>query len=35
MTAALTVFSNHGPPPPIVDRIGRIAPHAVFLLEAK
>jgi uncharacterized protein len=27
MTAALTVFSNHGPPPPIVDRIGRIAPR--------
>ena len=34
MTAALTVFSNHGPPPPIVDRIGRIAPGAVFLIYA-
>ena len=34
MTAALTVFSNHGPPPPIVDRIGRIAPRAVFLIYA-
>jgi dienelactone hydrolase len=34
MTAALTVFSNHGPPPPIVDRIGRIAPRPVFLIYA-
>jgi uncharacterized protein len=34
MTAATTVFSNHGPPPPIVDRIGRIAPRAVFLIYA-
>lgn len=34
MTAALTVFSNHGPPPSIVDRIGRIAPGAVFLIYA-
>jgi uncharacterized protein len=34
MTAALTVFSNHGPPPPIVDRIGRIAPRSVFLIYA-
>jgi hypothetical protein len=34
MTAALTVFSNHGPPPPIVNRIGRIAPRAVFLIHA-
>jgi fermentation-respiration switch protein FrsA (DUF1100 family) len=34
MTAALTVFSNHGPPPPIADRIGRIAPRAVFLIYA-
>jgi hypothetical protein len=34
MTAALTVFSNHGPPPAIVDRIGRIAPRAVFLIYA-
>ncbi len=34
MTAALTVFSNQGPPPPIVDRIGRIAPRSVFLVYA-
>ena len=34
MTAALTVFSNHGPPPSIVDRIGRIAPRPVFLIYA-
>jgi dienelactone hydrolase len=34
MTAATTVFSNHGPPPPIVDRIGRIAPRSVFLIYA-
>jgi pimeloyl-ACP methyl ester carboxylesterase len=34
MTAALTVFSNHGPPPPIVDRIDRIAPRSVFLIYA-
>ncbi|MGH3118124.1 MAG: alpha/beta hydrolase [Gaiellales bacterium] len=34
MTAALTVFSNHGPPPAIVDRIGRIAPRPVFLIYA-
>jgi len=34
MTAALTVFSNHGPPPPIVDRMGRIAPRPVFLIYA-
>jgi hypothetical protein len=34
MTAALTVFSNHGPPPPIVNRIGRIAPRSVFLIYA-
>jgi hypothetical protein len=35
MTAALTVFSNHGPPPPIVNRIGRIAPRSVFLIYAE
>jgi pimeloyl-ACP methyl ester carboxylesterase len=35
MTAALTVFSNHGPPPPIMDRIGRIAPRPVFLIYAE
>jgi fermentation-respiration switch protein FrsA (DUF1100 family) len=34
LTAATTVFSNHGPPPPIVDRIGRIAPRPVFLIYA-
>jgi hypothetical protein len=34
MTAALTVFSNHGPPPPIVNRIGRIAPRPVLLIYA-
>jgi pimeloyl-ACP methyl ester carboxylesterase len=34
MTAATTVFSNHGPPPPIPDRIGRIAPRSVFLIYA-
>jgi pimeloyl-ACP methyl ester carboxylesterase len=35
MTVALTVFSNHGPPPPIVDRIGRIAPRSVLLIYAE
>jgi len=34
MTGAVTVFSNHGPPPPIVDRIGLIAPRPVFLIYA-
>jgi uncharacterized protein len=34
ITAATTVFANHGPPPPIVDRIGRIAPRPVFLIYA-
>jgi hypothetical protein len=34
LSAATTVFSNHGPPPAIVDRIGRIAPRAVFLIYA-
>ncbi len=34
MTAALSVFSNHGPPPPIESRIARIAPRAVFLIHA-
>ncbi len=34
MTAALTVFSNHGPPPPIVTRIARIAPRSIFLIHA-
>ena len=35
MTAAVTVFSNHGPQPKIVDRIGRIAPRSVFLIYAE
>jgi pimeloyl-ACP methyl ester carboxylesterase len=34
MTASMTVFQNHGPPPPIVERIGRIAPRPVFLIYA-
>jgi fermentation-respiration switch protein FrsA (DUF1100 family) len=34
MTGATTVFGNTGPQPPIVDRIGRIAPRAVFLIHA-
>jgi pimeloyl-ACP methyl ester carboxylesterase len=34
MTAATSVFSNHGPPPPIADRIGKIAPRSVFLVYA-
>jgi hypothetical protein len=34
MTGALTVFANHGPPPEIVGRIGRIAPRPVFLIYA-
>jgi fermentation-respiration switch protein FrsA (DUF1100 family) len=34
LTAAATVFSNHGPPPRIVDRIGEIAPRSVFLIYA-
>jgi hypothetical protein len=32
MRAAATVFSNHGPPPRIVDRIGEIAPRAILLI---
>jgi uncharacterized protein len=35
MTAALTVFSNHGPPPEIVDRIGRISPRPLLLIYAE
>jgi pimeloyl-ACP methyl ester carboxylesterase len=31
---ATAVFSNQGPPPPIVDRIDEIAPRAVFLIWA-
>ncbi len=34
LTGATTVFSNHGPPPPLVDRIGLIAPRPVFLIYA-
>jgi hypothetical protein len=34
MTAAMTVFQNHGPPPPIVERIGLISPRPVFLIHA-
>ena len=34
MTAALTVFSNHGPPPSIESRIAHIAPRSVFLIHA-
>jgi hypothetical protein len=34
MTASMTVFQNHGPPPPIVDRIGLIAPRPVLLIYA-
>ena len=34
LSAATTMFSNHGPPPAIVDRIGQIAPRAVFLIYA-
>jgi hypothetical protein len=34
MTAAMTVFQNHRPPPPIVERIGLIAPRPVFLVYA-
>lgn len=32
MRAAATVFSNHAPPPRIVDRIDEIAPRSVFLI---
>jgi fermentation-respiration switch protein FrsA (DUF1100 family) len=35
LTAAVTVFSNHGPMPPIVDRIGLIAPRPLFLISAE
>ena len=34
MTAATTVFSNHMPPPPIVDHIGAISPRPVLLIYA-
>jgi uncharacterized protein len=34
MGLAVAVFSNQGPPPPIVDRIGEIAPRSVFLIWA-
>jgi hypothetical protein len=32
MSAAATVFANHGPPERIVDSIGEIAPRSVFLI---
>jgi len=31
---AVAVFSNQGPPPPIVERIAEIAPRSVFLIWA-
>jgi hypothetical protein len=34
MTASMTVFQNHGPPPPTVERIAEIAPRPVFLVYA-
>ena len=34
MAAATTLFSNHGKPPPIAERIGAIAPRPVFLIYA-
>ncbi|MGZ8783610.1 MAG: alpha/beta hydrolase, partial [Gaiellaceae bacterium] len=34
ISAWTTVFSNHGPPPPIVDDIAKIAPRPVFLIYA-
>jgi hypothetical protein len=34
LTAATAVFSNHAPPPPVVDRIGGIAPRSTFLIYA-
>jgi fermentation-respiration switch protein FrsA (DUF1100 family) len=34
MTGATTVFGNTGPPPPIVDRIGQIAPRPILLVYA-
>jgi hypothetical protein len=34
MTGAATLFGNTGPQPPIVDRIGLIAPRSVFLIYA-
>jgi fermentation-respiration switch protein FrsA (DUF1100 family) len=34
MTGATTLFGNTGPQPPIVDRIGLIAPRSVFLVYA-
>jgi pimeloyl-ACP methyl ester carboxylesterase len=35
MTGAVTIFGNDAPPPPIVDRIGKIAPRPVFLIYAE
>lgn len=35
MTAAVSLFSNHGPPPPIEARIGKIAPRPLLLIYAE
>ena len=34
LTLATSVFSNQTPPPPLVERIGQIAPRPVFLIYA-
>ncbi len=34
LTLATAVFSNQTPPPPLVERIGQIAPRPVFLIYA-
>ena len=34
MKAATAIFSNHMPPPPIVDRMGAISPRPVLLIYA-
>jgi pimeloyl-ACP methyl ester carboxylesterase len=34
VTLATRVFSNHAPPPKLVDRIGQLAPRPVFLIYA-
>ena len=34
LTGATRVFSNHAPPPPVADRVGKIAPRAVLLIYA-
>jgi alpha/beta superfamily hydrolase len=35
LTAATAVFANHLPPPPIVERIGQIAPRPLLLIYAE